>query len=144
MSQLQILIYRVIPTIHPSSCRHHRFYCIIALLRYHLSYPSVICGVRITKVYWSLYAEVPRKWTVYCRTQKKKYSQCTYKRNVRALSCNHCCSGKAISITYYECVFVALGIQHAMCMRHIFICGRSAVQYFSTLSHKRQDFRKKL
>ena len=27
--------------------------------------------------------------------------------------CNHCCSEKAIIITYSECVFVALGIQHA-------------------------------
>ena len=37
------------------------------------------------------------------------------------LSCllaNHYCSRKAISITYSECVSVALGIQHAMCMRH--------------------------
>jgi hypothetical protein len=32
------------------------------------------------------------------------------KRNIEAHSCNHACSGKAISITYSECVFVALGI----------------------------------
>jgi hypothetical protein len=37
----------------------------------------------------------------------------TYKCNVEARSCNHCCSGKAISITHSECAFVALGIQYA-------------------------------
>jgi hypothetical protein len=36
--------------------------------------------------------------------------------------CNHCCSGKAITITYSECVFVALGIQFAMRMRHTVTC----------------------
>jgi len=42
--------------------------------------------------------------------------------NIRTRSCNYCGSGKAINITYSECVFVALAIQHAMRMRHIFIC----------------------
>jgi len=30
-------------------------------------------------------------------------------RNIEARSYNHCCRGKALSITYSECVFVALG-----------------------------------
>jgi hypothetical protein len=59
-----------------------------------------------------------------------------------ARSCNHCCSGAALIITCYECVSVALVMQHAMLMRHIVICGLSALQYFSTLFHKRHNYRK--
>jgi len=44
-----------------------------------------------------------------------------YKPNTEARSCDRCCSGKAVSITCYEFVFVALGIQHAMRMRHIIL-----------------------
>jgi len=60
--------------------------------------------------------------------------QCTY--NVtQARSRNHCCGGKAISISYSECVFVGLGIQNAMRMRHIVIWASPALQYFTPLSH---------
>jgi hypothetical protein len=32
-------------------------------------------------------------------------------------------SGKAISITYTECEFVDLGIQHTKCTHHVVVCG---------------------
>ena len=36
-----------------------------------------------------------------------------YKRNAEAGSCNYCCHGKAVSITYSQCLSVALVIQDA-------------------------------
>jgi len=45
------------------------------------------------------------------------------KLNVEAISFNHSCSGKAVSITHPACVFVALDIKHAMRMRCFVICN---------------------
>ena len=68
----------------------------------------------------------------------KKDSECAYKHNTEARSLNHCCRGKAVRITYSECVSVALDIQHAKHMRLIVLSSAAclAVPYFPTLSHK--------
>ena len=42
----------------------------------------------------------------------KKDRQCTYNVTLVHHRINHCCSRKAISVTYDECVFVALGWGH--------------------------------
>ena len=51
-------------------------------------------------------------------------------RNIEARSCDQHYSGKATRFTYSECLFLALVIQHAMNMRHIFNCGLSVCTVF--------------
>ena len=51
-------------------------------------------------------------------------------RNIEVCLCSHCWGGKAVSITYSECVLVALGIQHALCMCNTVICGLSGFKIF--------------
>jgi hypothetical protein len=92
--------------------------------------------------------KVGKEWIIHCQRYEKKRSSLNVIRywknyleennsntrtvsslhedNTGALSYNHCCCGKAMSITQPECVcvFVALGIQHAMCIAILsVICG---------------------
>jgi len=55
-----------------------------------------------------------------------------------------CVRGKAISITYSDSMSVVLVIQHAKRIGRIMSSvACSALHYFSTVSHKRRDFREK-
>ena len=56
------------------------------------------------------------------RAKDEQDRLCKYTRNIEACSRNHCCCGKAVSISYSECVFVDLGFRHSMRIRHIVIC----------------------
>ena len=63
---------------------------------------------------------------------------------IQGRSRNHSDRAKAIITTYSQCVSVALVNQHAERTRRIILSvACPAVQYFSTLSHKQHDFRKK-
>ena len=66
--------------------------------------------------------------------------------NIAARSSNHCCSEKAIRITYSEYVFTDSVIKHAKSMRRFILssAARLAQPHFSTLSKKGTIFGKML
>jgi len=65
-------------------------------------------------------------------------------RNTEGRSRNHCCSGKARSITYSECVFLALVTEHTRLMHSIILTTACLpLQYFSILFHISKTFGEK-
>jgi len=70
------------------------------------------------ELWWQMYRTSLPVWDLEnFRPMYFCWQECTYfERNTETRLCNHCCSGKAINITYSECVFVDLDIQHAMHM----------------------------
>jgi hypothetical protein len=67
-------------------------------------------------------------------------------RYIKARSRNRCCSGKDITVTHSERVFLAQGIQHTMRMRHFIslTVACPALPYISILSHKLQAGRSRV
>jgi hypothetical protein len=97
---------------------------------------AVICSVLIMLFLYLVLAII----NSYCKQIQSVYIQ----HNILVRSCYPCCSENVIGITFSECLFVVLGVQHAIPLCHVklspMVCP--AVTYFS-ISHKRHDFLKK-
>jgi len=94
----------------------------------------------ITK--WNILNKINNKLSIrsWLWKQDRQYMD---KRNIDARSRNHCCSERAIIITYSEHFSVALVIQHATRMRCTILSSVACLDlpYFSTLPHKRHVLR---
>ena len=67
-----------------------------------------------------------------------------YERNSETRSHNNFCCGKAIRVTYFDCLSIALVIVHAKLMGRIILSCVTCLDlhYSFTLSHQRHDLGK--
>ena len=82
-----------------------------------------------------------REIRIKIKMKRLRDRHCTYNVTLRRVRVTIFAAEKN-TITYSECMFVALGIQHAMRMRHIVICGLAGTTKFFHIPPKRHDFRK--
>jgi hypothetical protein len=100
------------------TCNAHEPYCYLWPVRLYNTYLHYFINSTTKKI----------ERTVQCNTETR--------------SCKHSCSGKAMRITYCECVFVALAIEHVVLMRHFVICGLSGSTIFSHIISQTARFSK--
>jgi len=76
---------------------------------------------------------------------RKQDRQCKCKSYIQVRPRNLCCRGQAISITYSECLSLALVIHHSKRLNRIKLSYVAclALPQLPTLSHKEIDFREK-
>ena len=134
-----ILNFRGLLTIHITYM--HAFYVPLP------NYINVTAdGYKLLTFFISVLAKLCSSISVsYRRTefqQDWQHIQC----NINARSCNHCCSEKAIIISYSECVSVLLIIHHAKRMRHIILLSVAVwlYKFFQYYLTKGMIFRKKV
>ena len=101
---------------------------------YHGSFSPWVYNPRPAGLYYA----VRRHICKLCVGRKKNLN---LKFNIEARSCNYCCSGKAISITYCVCSlsYPARNAHAPYCHLWHYL----ALKYSFTLSHKRHDYRRK-
>jgi hypothetical protein len=74
-------------------------------------------------------------------TTNEQERQCAYNVISRHVRATVVAIEKSINITYSECVFVALGIQHEMDMQYVVICGLSDSTLFFRVISQTQESR---
>jgi len=107
--------------------------------------PQISASVHCTDVYSINSADVGALYVVnaFNYSIREQDSQCTYNVTLWRVRLSTAVVEKQVSMAYSECVSAALGIQHAMRMRHIVICSLSYSTILCYIFHKRYDFRKK-